>query len=47
VDRPADLPNASLELIDDARTFVAEDQPERTAAVIEEFLAANILPARE
>jgi len=43
----ADLPNASLELIDDARTFVAEDQPERTAAVIEEFLAANILPARE
>jgi pimeloyl-ACP methyl ester carboxylesterase len=43
----ADLPNATLELIDDAFTFVAEDQPERTAALIRAFLAANSLTARE
>jgi pimeloyl-ACP methyl ester carboxylesterase len=33
------LPNARLELIEDCYTFVPEDQPERLAALIEEFLA--------
>jgi pimeloyl-ACP methyl ester carboxylesterase len=33
------LPNARLELIADSFTFVPEDQPERLAALIEEFLA--------
>jgi len=35
------LPNARLELIEDCYTFVPEDQPERLAALIEEFLAQN------
>src|SRR5262245_878468 len=33
------LPNARLELIEDCYTFVPEDQPERLAALIEQFLA--------
>jgi pimeloyl-ACP methyl ester carboxylesterase len=33
------LPNARLELIEDSYAFVPEDQPERLAALIEEFLA--------
>ena len=32
------LPNARLERIEDARTFVSEDQPARTAALIREFV---------
>ena len=35
------LPNARLELIEDCYTFVPEDQPERLAALIEEFLAQH------
>lgn len=34
----ADLPNARLELIDGARTFSAEDRPERLAELIAEFV---------
>lgn len=34
----ADLPNARLEWIDDARTFVSEDQPERLADLIAGFV---------
>ena len=37
----ADLPGARLEAIDDARTFVSVDQPERTAALIAGFAAAR------
>lgn len=37
----ADLPNARLALIDDAYTFVSEDQPQRTADVITSFMAGN------
>lgn len=33
-----DLPNARLVWIDDARTFVSEDQPERLAELIDEFV---------
>jgi pimeloyl-ACP methyl ester carboxylesterase len=33
-----DLPNARLEWIDDARTFVSEDQPERLAELIAGFV---------
>jgi pimeloyl-ACP methyl ester carboxylesterase len=33
-----DIPNARLELIDDARTFVSLDQPERLAEVIAAFV---------
>jgi len=33
-----DLPNARLERITDARVFVAEDQPERVAREIGEFI---------
>jgi pimeloyl-ACP methyl ester carboxylesterase len=32
-----DFPNARLERIEDSRTFVSEDQPERTAELIAEF----------
>lgn len=35
-----DFPNARLELIDDAYTFVQIDQPERTAALIGAFVSA-------
>ncbi len=35
------FPNARLELIEDCYTFVREDQPERLAALIEEFLALH------
>jgi len=35
------LPNARLEFIEDCYTFVPEDQPERLAALIEEFLSQN------
>jgi pimeloyl-ACP methyl ester carboxylesterase len=34
------LPNGRLERIEDARTFVAEDQPQRLAELIGEFAAA-------
>jgi len=34
----ADLPNSRLEWIDDARTFSAEDQPERLAELIAGFV---------
>lgn len=33
----ADIPNARLELIEDSRTFVSEDQPQRLAELIAEF----------
>jgi pimeloyl-ACP methyl ester carboxylesterase len=33
-----DIPNARLELIDDSRTFVSEDQPERLAELIGAFV---------
>jgi pimeloyl-ACP methyl ester carboxylesterase len=33
------IPNAHLALIEDSYTFVAQDQPERTAALIGDFLA--------
>jgi pimeloyl-ACP methyl ester carboxylesterase len=33
----ADIPGSRLEWIDDARTFVSEDQPERLAGLIGEF----------
>ncbi|MDH3199430.1 MAG: alpha/beta hydrolase [Myxococcales bacterium] len=36
-----DLPNARLELIDDAYVFVAEDQPERVAREIARFVATE------
>ncbi len=36
----ADIPGSRLEWIDDARTFVSEDQPERLASLIGEFAAA-------
>jgi pimeloyl-ACP methyl ester carboxylesterase len=36
-----DIPGSRLEWIDDARTFVSEDQPERLAALVGEFAAAN------
>ena len=36
----ADVPGARLEWIEDARTFVSEDQPERLAALIGEFAGA-------
>jgi len=35
----ADIPGSRLEWIDDARTFVSEDQPERLAELIGEFAA--------
>jgi pimeloyl-ACP methyl ester carboxylesterase len=35
----ADIPGARLEWIDDARTFVSEDQPERLASLIGDFAA--------
>ncbi|MEM7436031.1 MAG: alpha/beta hydrolase [Myxococcota bacterium] len=37
----AELPNARLELIDDAYVFVSEDQPERVAESISRFVAAE------
>jgi pimeloyl-ACP methyl ester carboxylesterase len=37
----ADLPGTRLEAIDDARTFVSVDQPERTAALIAGFAGAR------
>jgi pimeloyl-ACP methyl ester carboxylesterase len=36
-----DLPNARLTLIDDARTFSMEDQPDRLAALIDDFLTST------
>jgi len=36
----ADIPGSRLEWIDDARTFVSEDQPERLAALISDFAQA-------
>jgi pimeloyl-ACP methyl ester carboxylesterase len=36
-----DIPGSRLEWIDDARTFVSEDQPARLAALVGEFAAAN------
>lgn len=44
----AQLPQARLEWIEDAWTFVSEDQPERLAALLEEFAgshAAGKVPA--
>lgn len=35
----ADIPGSRLEWIDDSRTYVPEDQPERLAALIREFAA--------
>ncbi|MEM7136415.1 MAG: alpha/beta hydrolase [Myxococcota bacterium] len=37
----AELPNARLELIDDAYVFVSEDQPDRVAASIARFVASE------
>jgi pimeloyl-ACP methyl ester carboxylesterase len=37
----AAIPGARLEWIDDARTFVSEDQPERLAALLGEFAGAD------
>jgi len=37
----AELPNARLELIHDALTLVSEDQPERTAQLIGDFVAVR------
>jgi pimeloyl-ACP methyl ester carboxylesterase len=34
----ADLPRATLLLVDDSNAFISEDQPERTAQVIADFL---------
>ena len=36
----ADIPGSRLEWIDDARTFVSEDQPERLAALIADHAQA-------
>ena len=36
----ADIPGSRLEWIDDSRTFVPEDQPERLAGLIREFAGA-------
>lgn len=36
----ADIPGSRLEWIEDSRTFVSEDQPERLAALIREFATA-------
>ena len=33
----ADIPGSRLEWIEDSRTFVSEDQPERLAALIRDF----------
>ena len=41
----ADLPNARLELIAGARTFSAEDQPERLAELIDGFVAEPVAAA--
>ena len=38
------LPDARLETIDDSRTFIPEDQPERLAGLVTEFLAATARP---
>jgi pimeloyl-ACP methyl ester carboxylesterase len=35
------LPNARLETVPDSLTFVAEDQPERLAQLIDDFISAN------
>jgi pimeloyl-ACP methyl ester carboxylesterase len=35
------IPNARLEEIDDALTFVSEDQPEALARLIADFIAEN------
>ena len=35
-----DIPGSRLEWIEDARTFVSEDQPERLAGLIREFAGA-------
>jgi pimeloyl-ACP methyl ester carboxylesterase len=40
-----DLPNARLEWIDDARTFSAEDQPERLAELIAGFVREPVAGA--
>lgn len=37
----ADFPDARLEWIDGARTFAAEDAPERLAALIGDFVPAT------
>jgi pimeloyl-ACP methyl ester carboxylesterase len=37
----ADIPGSRLEWIDDARTFVSEDQPERLTTLVREFAAAK------
>ena len=37
----ADIPGSHLEWIEDSRTFVSEDQPERLAALIREFATAQ------
>ncbi|MEU4322924.1 alpha/beta hydrolase [Nocardia fluminea] len=42
----ADFPNARLESITNSRTWVAEDQPARTAALIDEFISTTPLPGR-
>ena len=42
----AAFPDARLERVDDSRTFISEDQPERLAGLIAEFLAAPRSAAR-
>ena len=37
-----DIPGSRLEWIDDARTFVSEDQPERLAGLVREFAPAPV-----
>jgi len=41
----AEFPNARLEVIDDARTFVPEDQPERLAELISAFAREPVASA--
>jgi hypothetical protein len=43
--RAAELGNARFELIEGARSLSMEDQPERSAALIAEFVAASLKEA--
>ena len=40
----SDLPDARLELVDDAYTFVSLDQPQRTADLIRQFVRTEVYP---
>jgi pimeloyl-ACP methyl ester carboxylesterase len=41
----AEIPNARLERVEDCLTFMPEDQPERLAELIGEFMGANQAPS--